>query len=89
MEQSPPDEPEPERGGRPPVTDSDLDRSALITPAFATEHTLTPSDVAAIFNVKPKTVSRWATAGELPCITTPGGHRRFRYADVVALLNES
>lgn len=68
--------------------DAERDTPASITPEFATEHTLTPSDVAAIFNVRPKTVSRWADSGELPCITTPGGHRRFRQADVVALLNE-
>ena len=72
-----------------PNPDEQVGRGAAITPEFATEHTLTPGDVAAIFNVRPKTVSRWADAGELPCITTPGGHRRFRQRDVAALLNEA
>lgn len=48
---------------------------------------LTPSEVAAIFRVDPKTVSRWAQQGTLACFFTPGGHRRYRRADVEALLN--
>ncbi|NED66048.1 MerR family DNA-binding transcriptional regulator, partial [Streptomyces sp. SID10244] len=33
------------------------------------------------------TVARWASSGLLGSIRTPGGHRRFREADVVELLN--
>ena len=47
---------------------------------------LTPAAVAAVFFVDPKTVTRWAAAGRLPAIRTPGGHRRFRRSDVIALL---
>jgi excisionase family DNA binding protein len=47
---------------------------------------LTPGEVAAIFRVDPKTVTRWAAAGRLPSIRTPGGHRRFRESDVNALM---
>jgi len=50
------------------------------------ESLLTPAEVAAVFAVNPKTVTRWAKAGKLPCITTLGGHRRYREADVRALL---
>jgi excisionase family DNA binding protein len=39
---------------------------------------LTPGEVAALFRVDPKTVTRWAHAGKLASITTPGGHKRFR-----------
>lgn len=38
---------------------------------------LTPGEVAKRFRVDPKTVTRWAKAGKLPCTITPGGHRRY------------
>ena len=34
----------------------------------------------------PKTVTRWASAGRIGSIRTPGGHRRFRESEVRALL---
>ena len=39
---------------------------------------LTPAEVAALFRVDPKTVTRWAKAGKLSSIRTLGGHRRYR-----------
>lgn len=50
------------------------------------ERLLTPGEVAALFRVDPKTVTRWASAGRIGSIRTPGGHRRFREAEVHALL---
>jgi excisionase family DNA binding protein len=47
---------------------------------------LTPGEVAALFRVDPKTVTRWAAAGRISSIRTPGGHRRFRESEVRALL---
>lgn len=47
---------------------------------------LTPSEVAALFRVDPKTVTRWAAAGRISSIRTPGGHRRFHESEVRALL---
>jgi len=47
---------------------------------------LTPGEVAKIFRVDPKTVARWAAAGRIASIRTPGGHNRFRESDVRALL---
>ena len=47
---------------------------------------LTPSEVARLFRVDPKTVTRWANEGRLSSIKTPGGHRRYRRSDVNALL---
>ncbi len=48
---------------------------------------LTPGEVAEMFRVDPKTVTRWASAGRLASIRTPGGHRRFRESEVRALLD--
>lgn len=48
---------------------------------------LTPAEVAAMFRVSPKTVTRWARAGKLTALRTLGGHRRFRAAEVKELLN--
>ena len=51
------------------------------------EPLLTPSEVAAMFRVDPKTVTRWAKAGKLTSIRTLGGHRRYRSSEVHALLD--
>ena len=47
---------------------------------------LTPAEVAKMFRVDPKTVTRWAKAGKLTAIRTLGGHRRYRRSEVQALL---
>ncbi len=47
---------------------------------------LTPAEVAKMFRVDPKTVTRWAAAGKLRAIKTLGGHRRFVAEDVYKLL---
>ena len=56
-------------------------------PVRETESLLTPSEVAAMFRVDPKTVTRWAKAGKLSSIRTLGGHRRYRESEVRDLLN--
>ena len=53
----------------------------------AGDRLLTPGEVAALFRVDPKTVTRWAAAGRIGSIRTPGGHRRFRESEVRALLS--
>ncbi len=50
------------------------------------ENLLTPAEVAALFRVDPKTVTRWAVAGKLTSIRTLGGHRRYKESEVKALL---
>lgn len=50
------------------------------------EPLLTPAEVAQMFRVDPKTVTRWAKRGWLTSIRTLGGHRRYREAEVRALL---
>ena len=54
-----------------------------------TEHLMTPGEVASLFRVDPKTVTRWAKAGKLTSIRTLGGHRRYRSAEVRSLLEKS
>lgn len=49
---------------------------------------LTPGEVALLFRVDPKTVTRWAAAGRVASILTPGGHRRFRESVVRSLLKQ-
>ena len=48
---------------------------------------LTPSEVAALFRVDPKTVTRWAKSGKISSIRTLGGHRRYRESEVRQLLH--
>ena len=53
------------------------------------ENLLTPSEVATLFRVDPKTVTRWAKVGKLTAIKTLGGHRRYRESEVKALLDKN
>jgi excisionase family DNA binding protein len=58
----------------------------LVEATDNTEELLTPSEVAKLFRVDPKTVTRWAKSGKLSSIRTLGGHRRYRASEVRALL---
>ena len=49
---------------------------------------LTPSQVAAVFAVNPKTVTRWAKAGQLHAVRTLGGHRRYKVSEIRRVLEE-
>ena len=49
---------------------------------------MTPGEVARVFRVDPKTVTRWAKAKRLKSIRTPGGHHRVRKSEVLRLLEE-
>ncbi|WP_024286001.1 BldC family transcriptional regulator [Cellulomonas sp. KRMCY2] len=53
---------------------------------ISSEALLTPSEVAELFRVDPKTVTRWAKAGKITSIRTLGGHRRYREAEIRGLL---
>jgi excisionase family DNA binding protein len=52
------------------------------------ERLLTPAEVATIFRVDPKTVSRWARSGKLNALRTLGGHRRYPESEIRALLDQ-
>lgn len=47
---------------------------------------IAPAEVAALLYVDPKTVSRWAAAGKIHSIRTPGGHRRFLRSEILAMI---
>jgi excisionase family DNA binding protein len=49
---------------------------------------MTPREVADMFRVDSKTVTRWAKTGKIPrkaIVYTLGGYRRFRRAEIVEL----
>ena len=55
---------------------------------MSTSELLTPGQVAELFNVNPKTVTRWARAGKITAIRTLGGHRRFKAEEIQSFLTE-
>ena len=58
----------------------------MVTRPTEAEKLLTPAEVASLFRVDPKTVTRWAQAGKLSAVRTLGGHRRFHESEVRQLL---
>lgn len=50
---------------------------------------LTPGEVAVMFRVNPKTVTRWARSGKISAVRTLGGHRRFRASEIRRILDET
>jgi excisionase family DNA binding protein len=50
------------------------------------DNLLTPAEVSALLRVDPKTVSRWSKTGRISTVRTLGGHRRYREAEVRALM---
>jgi len=53
-------------------------------PHWDPETFLTPYEASQIIGVAPSQLARWERRGMLPAVRTPGGHRRFRPADVEA-----
>lgn len=60
-----------------------------MTDTQSAQELLTPQEVAMLFGVDPKTVTRWARAGRLNAIRTLGGHRRYLGSEVRALITPS
>lgn len=50
---------------------------------------LTPAEVARLFAVDAKTVTRWAAAGKIRTFRTLGGHRRFYRSEVERALRQA
>ena len=68
------------------LSQDELQRLRSAHQITAEDELLTPAEVAALFRVNVKSVSRWAKEGRLSCVRTLGGHRRFFRAEVMALL---
>jgi excisionase family DNA binding protein len=64
-----------------------MTKGAGMTHVVDTAPLLTPAEVATMFRVDPKTVTRWAKAGKLTSVRTLGGHRRYPETEVRALLS--
>ena len=74
-----------------PKYGEDENRRCVLTAVeetMAENELLRPAEVAALFRVDPKTVTRWARAGKLPAVRTLGGHRRFRASQIHRVLAE-
>jgi excisionase family DNA binding protein len=56
--------------------------------ASGTEKWLMPAEAAALFPASTRALRKWARAGLLSAHRTPGGHRRYREAEVLALVAE-
>ena len=65
------------------------ERGSVKTVPDNAEKLLTPAEVASMFRVDPKTVTRWAKAGKLSSIRTLGGHRRYRESEIRSLIDGS
>jgi excisionase family DNA binding protein len=78
-----------EPGGVPTgVKETEKGAVTMVVRPTESESLLTPAEVAAMFRVDPKTVTRWAKAGKLSAIRTLGGHRRYRESEVKELLGD-
>lgn len=53
-----------------------------MTTRYVSGDVLTPGEVAALFRVDPKTITRWAKSGQLKGFKTPGGHMRFHWDEI-------
>jgi excisionase family DNA binding protein len=69
-----------------PVLPTYRARSPMRQPRPTEPKHLTASQAAALLQVSPKTVSRWAKEGKLPYVRTLGGHRRYPDSEIRALV---
>jgi excisionase family DNA binding protein len=76
------------RNNSPPGHGREHSEGNLMAEPNVPDALLTPAEVAALFRVNPKTVTRWARAGKITAIRTLGGHRRFRASEIKRCLEQ-
>src|ERR671918_129759 len=65
------------------------DRLGARRPAGSDPEWLTLGQAAKYLGVAQSTIRKWSDQGRLPAFYTPGGHRRYRRADLDAFLERS
>ena len=70
-------------------TDESTSNSEIEKYFLLNEELMTPSEVAKLLRVHPRTVTRWARAGKLQALRTPGGHRRYFRSNVIEALDSA
>lgn len=71
------------------MTDQDQPQRLAALPELERDYGtfMTPGEVAKLLRVDAKTVGRWAKAGRIGSIRTPGGWRRYSTAEIRAILS--
>jgi excisionase family DNA binding protein len=59
----------------------------MITMSFSESEWLSLTAACRLLGVHSTTLRRWTDSGDIPHVRTPGGHRRFRAADLVAWID--
>lgn len=72
-----------------PDTKGEHTRAFTMQSGEAHPDILTPVEVAKMFRVDVKTISRWAESGKLRSFKTLGGHRRFRRRWIEAVIDQA
>jgi excisionase family DNA binding protein len=57
-------------------------RVRKVASLMAQDELVSPAEVARLFRVNPKTVTRWARAGKINAIRTLGGHCRYYRSEI-------
>ena len=71
---------------QPNGTERTLDETA--DRASGPEKWLMPAEAAALFHASTRALRKWAKAGLLHADRTPGGHRRYKESEVLALVRK-
>ena len=63
-------------------------RAYHLKQALSVKATYSTADLAKLFDVNESTVKRWSDTGDLECVKTRGGHRRFSVGSVLRFVHQ-